>query len=111
MIVNQTDYAPVFRVGAEQEFVIGSLNLTNLDQKTCGNSSMWVSLRPNALPFVNQGVVAHFGSRGFTSGVASLMPGEVAAADVYVYLAENAAPGTYDFTVCSTLIRMCCIVQ
>jgi hypothetical protein len=99
VIVNQTDFAPVLRVGAEQEFIVGSLNLTNLDQKTCTNSSMFVSLRPNAMPFVNQGVVAHFGSRGFTSGVAVLQPGEVATTDVFVYLAENAAPGTYEFTV------------
>ena len=89
----------MFRVGAEQEFVVGSLNLTNLDQHTCGNSSMYVALRPNVLPFVNQGVVAHFGTRSFTSGVALLQPGEVAAAEVYVYLAENAAPGDYQFTV------------
>jgi hypothetical protein len=99
VIVNQTDFAPVLRVGAEQEFIVGSLNLTNLDQKTCTNSSMFVSLRPNAMPFVNQGVVAHFGSRGFTSGVAVLQPGEVATTDVFVYLAENAAPGTYEFTI------------
>jgi len=104
VVVNQTDYAPVFVVGPEQQFIVGSLNLTNLDQRTCGNSSMYVTLRPAAVPVVNQGVVAHFGSRTFTSGSVTLRPGEVATAEVFVYLAENTAPGTYAFTVRSIAV-------